>query len=384
MKNNYLFRLTLLTALILLIAGCGGGKSSSGPPGSPGNPTDPNQPDTIIAGGAKYEYQDGVGKAAAFCNLKGIIIDGSGNIYVTDENAIRKLTFLADGSYEVKTIAGTYNKPGYSGNCDGINAIFNRPHGLAVDSKGDLYVADTGNHIIRKLTKNNDGTYSDSLLAGCVLVGEGISGHSDTKIEPPQEAFFNGPFDITLIEDYQDGYDCLFVTDSGNYTIRKIIINYLNRYNFVSTVAGKATESGTADGDPTNARFDSPFGITCNKITGDLFVTDGKHTIRQLKKESNYEVLTIAGIPGVNGSIDGPGKEATFSHPYGITLDNFGNLYVTDYTPTYKIRKIAGNDHYVTTIRNTGALPTGITTDNKGNLYYCNSIESTIVKVNLQ
>ena len=199
------------------------------------------------------------------------------------------------------TLAGT---AGNSGSADGTgtSARFNDPNGVTTDGK-NLYVADSGNHTIRKVVI---ATGEVTTLAGTA----GLSGSSDGT---STSARFNDPYGITT-----DGTN-LYVADSGNHTIRKVAI----AIRVVTTLAGSAGSSGSTDNTGTLARFNDPLGITTDGT--DLYVTDsGNHTIRRVVAKvvtAIGDTTTLAGIAGSSGSADGTGATARFFLPSGITTD---------------------------------------------------------------
>jgi serine/threonine-protein kinase len=352
----------LALALILMITGCGGGSNPAGPSNPPDVPPGSDITITIIAGSRTGGCTDGLGTAATFSNPRGITIDGSGNLYVIDGTTIRKLTLTEEGYYVTK-IAGAYNTPGDSIGI-GTAARFKDSIGITVDTNGVLYVADTGNHTIKKLTTSDGVNYQVSLLAG-------ISGQTGSQDKTPIEAnaTFNLPKGICIIED-GDGpnIDNLFVTDSGNGTIRKITL-YGSIDTAVSTIKG-------IDGE--NVRCGSE-GITLDN-QGFLYVSGIAKVQKLTHTQDGYQVDTIAGT-GL-GFKDGPGTEAMFNWLWGITADNDGNLYVADWWND-KIRKLTGSgiNYTVSSIAKV-YTPQGITADKNGNLYV--TYETFIAKIRFQ
>lgn len=279
--------------------------------------------------------------SAAFRSPISVTTDGQ-NLYVADyvNNAIRQINIETK---RVKTIAG--NAFGLAGSVDGKGtaAAFNRPSGITTDGI-NLYVTDSFNYTIRKIEIS---TGDVSTLAGDV----GVAGSVDAKGAvdaagnktggPNTNARFNVLHGITT-----DG-SSLYVTDANN-TIRRIVINTWD----VSTLAGAPGTSGSADGPPASARFNVPARLTTDGPN--LYVTDsGNSTIRQislvadtlLNRPVGY-VTTIAGKVGPGGaagshadSTDGTGLTARFNQPNGITTDGV-NLYVTD-SYDNAVRKIA-------------------------------------------
>jgi sugar lactone lactonase YvrE len=296
--------------------------------------------------GSNTFFQNGPLTLAAFKSPGAVVADSNGNFYIADtgNNVIRKV----DSSGNVTTYAGSGN----SLNGNGTNASFSSPHGLAIDSAGNLYVTEN-NTTIRKIDiSRNVTTYA----------GDGGYGNQDGNLTDAQ---FAGPQGIAI-----DNTGNLYVTDIYNYNIRKI-----DPSGNVTTLAGSG-EYGDLDGEGTEAQFASPFGITIG-TDGNLYVTD-KDNYRIRKITASGTVTTFAG--NFYGSDDNNGTDASFAQPQGITADNNGNLYVAD-TGNTRIRKIdssanvttiAGNSAGYIDANGTSAAfsnPEGITIDGSGNLY---------------
>ena len=241
----------------------------------------------------------------------GITTDGT-NLYVTDtgNHTIRKIV-ISTGA--VTTLAGT---AGLSGSTDGTGAAarFYYPDGIITDGT-NLYVADTENNTIRKIV----------ISTGAVTTLAGTAGLSGSTDGTGAAARFNQPHGITT---YGDN---LYVADTGNYTIRKIVIST----GEVTTIAGTAGSSGSADDTGAAARFYWPMGITIDGAN--LYVADtGNHTLRKIVISTGM-VTTLAGIVGIPGSADGTGSAAYFYEPAGITTDGT-NLFVADTVTTRSAR----------------------------------------------
>lgn len=224
----------------------------------------------------------------------------------------------------VTTLAGT---SGVFGSNDGTGtaAKFSYPRGITTDGT-NLFVADTLNHAIRKIVI---ATGVVTTLAGTA----GVTGDSDGTGTAAQ---FDYPRGIT-----SDGTN-LFVTDSINNTIRKIVIST----GVVTTLAGTAGASGISDGTGAAARFNNPSGITTDGTN--VFVGDASnYTIRQIVIATGV-VTTLAGTAGVNSSTDGTGTNAAFAAPHGITTDGT-NLFVAD-SDNHIIRKVVIATGVVTTL----------------------------------
>lgn len=204
---------------------------------------------TTIAGVAGViGFQDGPGAQAKFSYPSGIAVDGAGNIYVADKynNRIRKITVsAATGLATVSTVAGA----SASGLADGTSAQarFNRPNGLATDASGNLYVADTSNHAIRKISFNATGDATVSTLAGTTTTP--VLGFVDGL---GTAARFNYPAGVAV-----DGNGAVYVADGDNKAVRKITVNASTVVN-VSTLAGSPTRDGNVNGPGAIASFSLP------------------------------------------------------------------------------------------------------------------------------
>ena len=269
--------------------------------------------------------QDGTLAETRISGLSGVVADAAGNLYFTDaaNHTIRKLSAAGISS----TIAGM---PGQAGSDDGTGeaARFMGPAGIAINSEGVLFVADTANQLIRRISVTGEVT---------TLAGQpGITGTSDG---PGAEAKFNYPQGIAV-----GPGDVVYIADTYNHAIRKISAD-----GVVSTFAGKSGEMGAADGTAGNARFLSPIGLLFTN-DGFLQVADtGNCTLRRVSPQG--VVTTTAGQPGVFSFADGVGTAALFSDPTGITLDADGNLIVTE--PSNSLLRRVTPDGAVTTLTGT-------------------------------
>jgi sugar lactone lactonase YvrE len=276
---------------------------------------------TTYAGSGASGASDNTGTSAGFSSPEGVASVGN-DLYVADtgNHTIRKIV-PAGAVGSVTTFAGTSSVPGFADNTTGALARFFSPSSLAAIGT-DLYVADTGNNVLRKL----DATSFTTTLAGDPLTAGSADGTGAA-------AGFRASRGIA-----SDGAS-LFVADTQNHTVRKVTVG-----GSVSTVGGTPPSAGVLDGTGTSARFNAPAGIA---FSGDnVFVADtGNHTIR--KATSSGTVATLAGGPGTPGLADGTGSAARFRNPRGIAVSG-GDLYVAD-PGNNAIRKIAVATGAVTT-----------------------------------
>ena len=245
-------------------------------------------------------YRDGTGAAASFDEPFGVAVDGAGNVYVADSrnHAIRKVT----PSGTVTTLAG---KGGVHGSADGTGtaATFYFPESVAVDSGGTVYVADRSNHKIRKVTPGGVVT---------TYAGSGSAGNLDGTGAAAQ---FSQPYGVAV-----DGAGNVYVADTSNHRIRKIAPGAV-----VTTLAGSA--QGSADGAGAAAQFWAPSAVAVDGA-GNVYVADtSNHKIR--KVTPGGVVTTLAGT-GSPGAANGAGSAASFNYPCGIAVEATGSLLVAD------------------------------------------------------
>jgi len=260
--------------------------------------------------------------AAIFPSPVGVAISSTGVIYVSDSsnNTIQSV----NTSWQASALAGTSGQQGTSDGT-GAAALFRQPGGVALDSAGNLYVADTGNSIIRRITS-----------AGVVTTVAGSSSNQGYRDGLGAAAWFNSPSAVAV-----DSAGDLYVADAGNAVIRKIATD-----GTVSTFAGSAGATGSADGTGASARFNQPSGIAVDGA-GNLYVADTfNQTIRKITPTG--AVTTLAGLAGISGSVDASGTGALFNQPRGLSVDAAGNVYVAD-TANSAIRKITASG-VVTTV----------------------------------
>lgn len=274
---------------------------------------------------------DGALVDSRFSTPKSLAIDSAGNTYVVDTtgHVVRKI----DTTGAVSTFAGQAGLPGY---VDGTGkaAKFRSPEGITVDSSDNLYVADSLNHCIRKIT--SAGVVS-TLAGTCGTLGA-LDGGRD-------EARFSSPAGIAV------GGGNVYVSDRLNKAIRRVDLA-----GNVTTYAGALGLQGTANGPSGYARFNSLGTGLVRASNGTLYLTD-TNAIRMIDATGNVSVY--AGATSVNGSTDHASDAtlARFLTPQGLALDGSGNLYVAD-AGNSTVRKVAAGGGAVTTMAGT-ALFTG-------------------------
>jgi sugar lactone lactonase YvrE len=331
----------------------------------------PNNIMSTIAGTNSYGYygDGGLATSAELYNPYGVALDAAGNVYIADAGNSRIRKVGANGV--ITTVAGT-NSAGYSG--DGgaaINASLHDPMGVAVDSAGDLYIADNGNNRIRKVGANGIIT----TVAG--TNSDGYSGDGGAAIN----AKLFVPTGVAV-----DGSGNLYIADQGNSRIRKVGTN-----GVITTVAGTNAYGFSGDGGAAiNAQLNFPFGVTVDP-TGQLFIGDSANG-RIRKVDTNGVITTVAG--GGTGGDGGAATNASLHDPCGLALDAFGDLLIADVN-NYRIRMVGTNGiintvagNVLTGYNGDGGAPTktslgpayGLAVDPLGNIYIADTSEQRIRK----
>jgi sugar lactone lactonase YvrE len=308
---------------------------------------------STLAGSTTSGSADGIGSAASFYYPTGVVVDAHGNLYVADTNnfEIRKITAAG----VVTTLAGSTTSGSADGN--GAAAGFNYPTDVALNASGTtLYVADSYNNMIRTI---NLATGMVSTFAGSTTAG--FADGTGTA------ASFHYPKGVKL-----DAYGNLYIADFNNNAIRKITPS-----GVVTTLAGSGI-AGSADGTGATATFNHPKGIAVD-TNGNVYVGDVDNN--EIRKVTSAGVVTTLAGTTTPGSADGIGAAASFKLPKGVTLYGDNTLYVAD--GNNEIRKINLTTRMVTTLAGSTtpgstdgpALsasfnnPVGIATDAAGNIY---------------
>ncbi len=319
---------------------------------------------------------DGTNSAVGFNLPCGIAADAGGRLYVADTgNSTVRMLEPSGANWIVTTLAGSHKLSGF---VDGANqnALFFQPWGIAADTNGNLYVADTGNIALRKVAASGTNWVTTTLWQGGFLGGAAVDGAGNLYVVDSGDDVIlkvagSGPnwastvlagsvgvagsadgsagTDAALF-DYPRGiaasaYGLLCVADSLNNTIRQV-----TAAGEVSTLAGAAGGQGNADGAADQARFNGPLGLAAD-AQRNVYVADSRNNAIRCVSPSGF-VTTLAGAPGgVAGSVDGAGRNAAFDLPAAVAVDAATNVYVAD-SGNNEIRKLAwaGTNWWVTTL----------------------------------
>ncbi|HSB13927.1 MAG TPA: hypothetical protein VLE22_05675 [Bryobacteraceae bacterium] len=303
----------------------------------------------------------------------GVAVDASGNLYIADSSNHRVRKVSAAGI--ISTVAGD-GSPGYSGdNGPAISAQLGVPSGVAVDAGGNLYIGDTGNYRIRKVS-----------AAGIIstVAGDGSPGYSGDN-GPAISAQISRPYGVAV-----DAGGNLYIADADNNRIRKISVA-----GIITTVAGNGSAGYSGDGGPAiSAQLDYPWGVALD-ASGNLYIADLRNS--RIRKVSVARVITtVAGNGSAGYSGDGgPAVNAQFFNLYAVAVDASGNLHIAD-TGNSRIRKVSAAG-IVTTTAGNGSLsysgdggpaasaqlsqPRGVAVDAGGNLYIADTDNFRVRKV---
>ncbi|MEW6158046.1 MAG: cadherin domain-containing protein [Verrucomicrobiota bacterium] len=328
---------------------------------------------TVAGSGAStFSGDGGAAFSAGLRNPSRVAFDAQGNLFIADSSnqRIRKVT--PHGL--ISTVAGTGTAGATGDGGPAIEARLSNPYGVAVDRLGNLLIADRNNHRIRKVTP--DGRIS-------TLAGTGSSGSSGDG-GPATAARLNMPADVAV-----DAAGNVFVADRSNHRIRKISLE-----GIISTVAGTGLSGFSGDGESAiAARLNVPLGVAVD-AAGNLFIADQGNS--RVRKVANGIISTVAGngTSGFTGD-GGPATEAAIRQPTDLVVDPAGNLFIA-LASEHRIRKV-GTDGIIQTIVGTGTVgfsgdgglataaelntPLGISIDAAGNLLIADSSNNRIRKV---
>ena len=331
---------------------------------------------TTVAGGAQFTFPDDVTAAlnAPLGHVTGVAVDALGNVYVADQDNNR--VFLISPSGGIRTLAGN-GSPGFFG--DGgpaASASLYQPTGVAVDASGNVFIADSGNNRIRRVSASGIIT---------TAAGNGSKSFSGDG-GPANSAALNNPFSVAV-----DGSGNILIGDSNNNRIREV-----SSSGIITTVAGNGSGSFSGDGGPaTSAALSNPMGVAVD-ASGNLFIADFFND-RIRKVSSSGNITTVAG-DNQPCSFPTDGLQATsqpLCEPEGVAVDANGNLFIAD-TFTWKILKVSTNG-ILTTVAGSLAYglsgdggpatsavlnyPAGVAVDVSGNVFIADTTNERIRKV---
>jgi uncharacterized protein (TIGR03437 family) len=337
----------------------------------------------LVAGNSRAGFS-GDGGPAVNAQLNapaGLALDQAGNLYVADSLNNRVRVISPGGIISTFAGNGTLGGPGHFG--DGgpaTQANLFMPQGLAIDSSGNVYIADTADNMIRKVT-------TDGLIA--TIAGDSLAGYSgDTFLALTSEV--NHPGDVAL-----DSQTNVYIADTGNALIRRITND-----GIINTCAGSATLVGySGDGKAaTLAGLIEPYSIAVDSA-GNIYIAERQDARIRLVDAAKGNINTVVGNGSLGFSGDGgPANQAILNQPTGIALDPSGNLYIAD-SENYRIRKAAsgGGSGDISTIAGNGGLsysgdggqaikaelnaPLGVAVDSGGNFYIADTANNVVRKV---
>ena len=337
---------------------------------------------TRVAGTSRVGYS-GDGGPATFAQIaipRGVALDGAGNLYIADEGNYRVRAVSPSGI--ITTVAGNGEVPftpmplGDGG--PAVNAQLISPYGVAVDSSGNLYIADSIGGRVRRVSPS--GTIT-------TVAGDGIRGYSGDG-GPATSAQIGLVFSVAV-----DGAGNLYIGDGSNYRIRKV-----SPSGIISTVAGNGTPGFSGDGGlATSAQLSADLYVAVDSV-GSLYILDQDNG-RVRKVTPGGVISTVAGngtTPAVGMAI-GDGGPATSAplNPNGLAVDATGSLYIADgfdhrirkVSPSGIITTVAGNGTFAYSGDGGGAAvaqlaaPSGVALDGSGNLYIADNANHSVRKV---
>jgi sugar lactone lactonase YvrE len=294
--NNRIRKITVSTGLITTVAGTG------------------------IAG---YNGDD-IDATKAYLNQpEGVGVDGVGNIYIADSfnHRLRKVT-VSTGM--ITTIAGTGIKGSSLDGIDAISANLNIPESVCVDLAGNIYIADSANHRIRKVSAD---TRKITTVAGTGTLGFSGDGNAATSAQ------LHSPLAVAVDRDAN-----LYIADTANHRLRKVTVST----GIITTVAGADNSGFTGDGiDAIGSALYYPKGVAVDR-SGDIFIADSNNYRIRKVIVSTGKMITIAGTGILGTSGDGVNAtSANLNYVTGIAVDLFGNFYIAD-TSNHRIRSMTG------------------------------------------
>jgi len=327
---------------------------------------------TTVAGigAAGFAGDNGPAIAASFNEPVALAVDSSGNVYVVDRKneRIRK---ISPAGVITTVVGGRTGAIGDGGPATAARLSY--PCGVTVTADGTLYIADSGNHRIRKVTPS--GIIS-------TVAGNGQRSYSGDR-GPATQAAVNQPEGVAV-----DAAGNIFISDTFNYVVRKVDVA-----GIITTVAGSRTFKFGGDGDPAiSASLNSPQGLALDS-SGNLFISDMfNHRVRKVSTKGIITTVLGTGVVASSGD-GGPATAASINETYGVAADRFGNLYVADSTGN-RVRKVAPNGIVTTVAGGTGSGGDGgpataatlhgvwsVAADSAGNFYLSEPTANRVRKV---
>lgn len=323
---------------------------------------------TSIPGSSPSGFADGAATTAAQLDLPGALwVTSKGDVYIAD-GLNQRARLLSGGN--VTTIAGN-GSSGFSGdNGPATSAELNDPLGIAVDSSGNVFIADTANNVVRKVSSGTITTYAgnNSYPAGPVPTGD---------FGAATNASMNAPVGLAL-----DSAGNLYICDANNHAVRKVTAST----GIITTVVGTTSITANALNHPAGIALDA---------AGNIYIADSGVSKIYKYTLTTGKITTVAGIGGASG-FSGDGGLATFAKlgdPQGVALDAAGNIYIAD-TVNNRIRKVT-TDGIISTIAGSGRQPGysgdggpatsaqlygpgGLFVDPSGNIYVADTHNSVI------
>ena len=330
---------------------------------------------TTVAGNGKQGFSGDGGPAtsALLANPYGVAVDRSGNLYIADQRNLRIRKVTAPGT--IITVAGNGQRASSGDGGPAMNASLKNPVGVAIDSAGNLYIADLDSYTIRKV--DPQGIIS-------TVAGNGVQGFSGDG-GPATSASLSLPYGLAI-----DSADNLYIADLYSQRVRRV-----NTTGVITTVAGNGVPGFSGDGNPaTTASLNNPVGVAVD-TAGNLSIVDfGNDRIRKVSATGIISTIAGNGREGFAGD-GGPATSASLNGPLSVTVDLAGNLYIAD-SSNYRVRRVstAGT---ITTIAGNGSksfsgdggLATnaslremeGVTVDAIGNLFIADTYNYRIREV---
>ena len=335
---------------------------------------------TTVAGNGTYGFSgdNGPATSARLWNPTSVAVDSTGNLYIADSTNYR-IRKVSNGV--ITTVAGN-GSLGFSGdNGPATSAQLSKNQDVAVDSAGNLYIADTGNNCIRKVSNG-------------VITTVAGNGATSTEITGPQFVAVDLAGNIYFSEATEQFFSCCGVGFGGGlyYVTHNAVLKVSN--GVITTVAGNDASQGFGGdyGPATSALLNAPTGVAVDSV-GNLYIADSANY--RIRKISNGEITTVAGngTPSFGGD-SGPATSAQLYGPTGVAADSAGNLYIADHD-NQRIRKVSNG--VITTVAGNGTFgfsgdngpatsaqlnyPAGAAVDSAGNLYIADAFNGRIRKV---